>query len=500
MTAEALRRYKSAATLFAQHGLVLSSRIETFVRTLREQPQILAKGRNAHESLFDIINSVVFSPLEVPEHQQLIIPAMKQGDVSQQGILEQGLFAPSPSYLTGTTTSLGCALWFNEQFYQLLTEILYWQGRASFHIDLPGRVRQTLLMLDNQIQPLFEAQEYQISRRNLLIALATVPFGSLVAVQRKLKAGLILEEFLPQCTASMTACWYLMQGREFEAVEHALANYLPLLVSWAQRPSPYQQTAAYLASQGALLMGLLSLHQLVAPKNFQRRLVYCTQAVECARVAKDTVLLVTTLAHLGNAQYDMGQLTNMLRTYQHAINLMQQSSDQSAIPVLLKSKLFAEFAHAYAQQGHEQETLHYIGEAREVFPLDTGSSPIFLSTDYGEHSLILFEGLVHLDLSEHCPHGGYQQHAERALAQVNHVSHPLLIPERFRVEIVNHQALAAVKVGNMESFLQYTTEGVQWSKNLHSEKRMEEIRKNWKKARELWPHEQRLSEVLELLI
>ncbi len=66
-----------------------------------------------------------------------------------------------------------------------------------------------------------------------------------------------------------------MAGREFFEVEWALSNYVPLLTTWAKRPSSQQKVSADLAAQGDLLMSLVALHTLPSPKNLQDRIAYC---------------------------------------------------------------------------------------------------------------------------------------------------------------------------------------------------------------------------------
>jgi len=326
--------------------------------------------------------------------------------------------------------------------------------------------------------------EYLVSRRTALATLATLSTSLLAKIQLDPLTFGVIEEFLSQCATSITTCWHLMQGREFAIVQQVLTRYLPIVSTWAKHPSSYQKTSAYLASQGCLLMGLLSLHSLPLPQNFQRRVLYCTQATEYARFSADPDLLITALAHLGNAHYDMGHLDAMLQTYQQAVFTIDDLSKQHQFSSLLRSKLQVELAHAHAQQGHVQESLRALKEARILFPDESEVTPVFLSTDYGHHSLILFEGLTHLDLETYAPGNNHSRQASEALAQAETVSTGEPIPERFRIEIINQRALVAIKEGKLEDFRHYLLEGIQGAKALRSEKRRQEAIAHWKAARE----------------
>ncbi len=142
-----------------------------------------------------------------------------------------------------------------------------------------------------------------------------------------------------------------MNGKEIVAVEREVSRYLPPLITWAQQPSLYQQSAAYLASQGCLLLSLVCLHQL----HFKGRVPYCQQAVEHAKDSGNRNLLVRALIYLADAFCNNGQLIEMLQTYQEAEYYSKKSDGDNTVSPLLRSHLLAESAHAYALHGNVQE-------------------------------------------------------------------------------------------------------------------------------------------------
>jgi tetratricopeptide (TPR) repeat protein len=398
------------------------------------------------------------------------------------------------------TASLDIATWLGARVNDLKALGVFWhestitcQQQQAF---IQAEFNKWSKMTHQDAQP---TNEYLISRRMALATLATLSSSLVAKVQFGPLTTFVIGEFLAQCATSITTCWHLMQGRELTIVQQALTRYLPVLSSWARQSSSYQQTSAYLAAQGCLLMGLLSLHSLPTPQNFQKRTLYCTEATEYAHLSADPCLQITALTHLANARYDMGQLDKMLQTYQKAVSTLDDLSKQHQFPMLLRSKLQVGLAHAYAQQGHVQNSLRALEEARALFPNEYEVAPVFLSTDYGRYSLIQFEGRTHLDLEKHAPGDHHSRQAANALAKIEAVSISEQIPERFRVEIINQQTLAAIREGNLDNFRRYLFEGAKGAKALESEKRRQEAIANWKAARERWPQEKSVLELADAL-
>jgi tetratricopeptide (TPR) repeat protein len=402
------------------------------------------------------------------------------------------LLLPATMVSMELTEPVDSATWLSEKLARIIMMVNQWQRRAVLCADLQRLVNLEFTVSETDL--LYYPEDYRLSRRNALLVIASLPKALVAAAQYNPKAGLIQEEFLPPCAASVTACWHLMQGKEFAAVERALAKYFPLLLTLARQPSLYQRSAAYLAAQGSLLLGLVALHKL----QFQERQAYCKQAVEYARLSEDPALLVASLIHLGGAVSDVGDTEAMLRIEKSALQHVKE------IVPLLQSKLYAELAYAYAKNGQVQEALRCIGEARNTFPGETPDAPVFLSTDYGLFSLVLFEGQTFLDLGKYTEDRAkapaFYKKSEHALAQIETAQASLIVPERFRVEIVNQQTSAALKTGDLEKFRAYLIDGITGAKALHSEKRRQEAIANWKEARKVWPGDERVRELADLIL
>jgi tetratricopeptide (TPR) repeat protein len=407
--------------------------------------------------------------------------------------LEKGGFVPiahffSPHSPKEAAVDAGTRL--SEALTHIFAQIHLWQTHRWPCHDLDRLLDMELHMFD-EIQPQSDPEEHQMSRRNALLALAALPIGLLEVMQAH-QQSVPPEELLPPCTASIAACWRLMAGREFEAVERAVTTYLPHLIRWAQQSAPHRPAALHLAAQGYLLMGIIALHKLAIPRSFQARLAYCQQAVEYARGAEDRALLIVALTHVATAYYDMGQPTGV-QACQEAESLLTAETAP-----LLRSRMLADTARVYARFGQGQEALNRISEARAIYPGIVGDIPGFATADSGLVPMILHEGLTYLALGHHDPTKDYYMTAEKAFAQVECVPSTVVVPERFLCWIANNQALAAIKVKNLDNFERYFIKGIQGADALGSQKRRYEAIANWKEARKVWPDEKRVVELADL--
>jgi tetratricopeptide (TPR) repeat protein len=364
------------------------------------------------------------------------------------------------------------------------------QGRWRAPADLKYLLNREVAMLD-QGRQLFEPEAVALSRRSALLLLAALPSGLLGLLHRPLQPSFIEAEVLPACTASLTACWYLLAGHDFATVEQTVGGYLPLLQQWARQPSSLQPAAASLATQGYLLLDIIAHHRL----QFRRRQRYCHEAVALSRLAGDPPLLVKALTQLGDACYHLGDNHQMLQVLEEAYSLRE------SVPPVQRYSIFTKLALAYAQRGQAREALDYFSQARDAFSASSDASlSAYLSTDEGEWRLILDEGLVQLELSKHDQQPEHFREAERALAQIERLPETVLVPERARLEILNRRAQVAIGSGEMEAFTAYSLQVAQGLQHFPSQKRRQELLVNLKRAVTVWPRDARVSDLFDLLL
>ncbi len=384
-------------------------------------------------------------------------------------------------------------MWCAEQITEFKALIASWQGQGVSCLRLQALLHTELERWNTMVeQPDAKTGDVFPTRRTVLAALAILPPTLLSKLHAGPLSALLLEEFLALSATSLTACWHLFNGDGMTAVEYALPKYLPLLVALAKQPSSYQQTAAYLAAQGSLLMYLISYHRL----RFREVLAYARQAVELADLSGNRNLHVSALVYLGGAFECNGQPKMLLQRNQEAAQYVNE-----VVP-LLRSSMLAELDYAYARNGQAQDALRSIGQARNLFPSEFGEVPDFLSSGYGLCQLVMFEGMTHLALGESDAEH-VQQHSQMAtsaFAQFAHLPSTIIVPERYRIQIINEQAKAAIGAGKREEFEHYLLAGIEGAKALGSEKRRQEAIANWRAARKRWPHEEKILKLADVLM
>jgi len=414
--------------------------------------------------------------------------AQRSVDLSSERAPENTFVVPQPDSSALTSVFDGVTQ-FTVTVFGLVTG---WRGRAAACSELQKLLSLEFAMIfDGDASQSSAWDKNPLSRRQALIAIAALPYG-LVAAARHTGTGVVAEEFLPQCTASITACWHLMQGQEFLVVGQSISQYLPALSTLAQQSSLYQQSAAGLASQSHFLLSHLALHNL----RFKDRVTHCKQAAEYGRVAGDRCLEVSALCTLADAYFQLGNLPSQLRTYQQAAQMLD------GLPLVLQSKVLGGLAHAYAQQGQGQEVARYVGEARVALTPEAHKQqlPLYLAMDYGPVQAMQYEGQAWIDLGDHLGDHAYYQQAANTFQLVRQLPNDLAVPERIRVEIVNQRAMVAVHNGDLDLFRELLIQGAEGAHTLASEKRHQEVVANWKAARKMWPHERRVLELADLLL
>lgn len=272
-------------------------------------------------------------------------------------------------------------------------------------------------------------------------------------------------------------CWGLCNAGEMDMAEQLLSHVLPKMIYLA----PYHSEAALVAAQGLRLRSILCAHQL----KLADMVPLCQQAVIFARQSNDSNTLSAALNGLAVAFKYVNQLEVSFKTYQEALYYSDQASP------LLRSRVHAGAAAAFAQRGRGQEALFYIGLAYENFPDHSEDDPNFLSADNGIFMLAYYEGLTYLALSQ-------PKEAERAFESYKHHSANTTIPERNRLEIVNHLGRAAIMSNNLERYVQCLEEGLTGAIALQSKKRFDEAltiyQQNTPKE---WKQEPRIRQIAE---
>ena len=238
LTAEAIRRYKSTVSLLKKQGMPPSLRLETFARHLQLASSQLMEAKSVE----------VLSPLELgleknpaafftqpyPMHQgheerprlslfPMHVEIQKGGSFSHA-------FSTRQQEKTLEATLSDCSAKFGIMLAQTITLVQQWYGMAMFSHELQNQIDQRIKDLE-ALKPEYASEAYLLSRRSFLMTLATLPATLLASREQAYKIGLELEEFFPQCAASLIACWHLSGGSFLEKIPPIIEAYLPALLS-----------------------------------------------------------------------------------------------------------------------------------------------------------------------------------------------------------------------------------------------------------------------------
>lgn len=318
------------------------------------------------------------------------------------------------------------------------------------------------------------SHEAALTRRDALHYLATFPLLVGLGGAMPLRA----EDVLRLSAGSLTACWHLMNGSDFSIVEAVVQMCLPHLEDLAVRPSRHQKEAAHLASQGHLLSSLLAFHRSDVPT----KLVQGQESVKYARMTDDPSLVVSALVSLASTYYYNNTSRNMLQTYQDAYRYMKH------VPPILQSRIQVGLATAYAQQGESQKAERAIELAQETFSQQEKDVKPMPYLGFGSSSLILWEGLTYLELDR----------LEKADETFERMTTLNRMPERVRLEIINHRTEAAIGMGDLDRFEAHIKQGVAGANALGSKRRWEEAFNVYRQGRSVWRNEARVRDLGDL--
>lgn len=291
------------------------------------------------------------------------------------------------------------------------------------------------------------------------------------------KPSNIDEMTLKQFENMTTACWHLMMDNELEIAEHTLWGYLPRLAILASQSSEHQPTAARITAQSYLLAGSLAGHR----NDLNARERYCEQALLYGNQAHDRNLQISALKQLALTFEYKNRPGAVLQAYQKALPYLHEASP------LLRARMYAGLAGAYAQcsqklGGQKDEALNALARAYDSFPEKPEEDPSFLYADCNYFTIILWDGLVHLDLDQ-------PEEARKAFERIDGLQPKTKLPEKVRIEFLNYQAETFIRLGELDAACVYLQEAVKAALTLGSERRYNESYDVYKQMQILWRNE-----------
>ncbi len=323
----------------------------------------------------------------------------------------------------------------------------------------------------------------KLSRRDTLGLLAGLPLAALGLAQIEGSGQSIsVEEVLPHAKATLVSAWKLAKGSDLSLAQQIVSSYLPVLATLAKQPSEHQEEAARLAAQNYILNGLIEMHL----NNMDAREVSCQEAVKYAEISGDVNLLTSARRWLGCTYYYEGNVSKAMQVYEAA-----GSSLDSVVP-LLRSSVLVETAVIHARQKQKQDALRSLSMAHEAFGDATeDQNLLYVGHDIGV--LTLWAALTHYDL------GNYRQ-AHDTLLQIDGLDPKKPVSERIRLQILNNQALIAVKLNNLEQARVYIEAGAKGAIALGSKLRFAEAGRVYQIMEFMWPDEAQVQEIKPLFL
>lgn len=271
----------------------------------------------------------------------------------------------------------------------------------------------------------------------------------------------------------LNTCRALSNGSELLVAERLLDTFLPRL----QEAAPHQSEVAGLAAQGLLLKSIFTAHNL----HLQNKISLCQTAVERAKQSADPNLIAAGYLQLGVAFHYASQHSYALKMQQEALSYAGQASP------LVQSHIYTEIAPTLAQFARAREADFYIHLAYEVFPEDPKLDPGFAFDDHGFFNLALYKGIMYNHLTH--PQAAWETFEEGKKSPG--------VPERMRLEIVNHQGRSAMLANDLDKYAACLQDGLAGAVALKSKKRFDEAFSIFLQAPTAWQKEHQLKPLIE---
>ena len=282
-----------------------------------------------------------------------------------------------------------------------------------------------------------------------------------------------------------STCWEFCNAGQFQVAEQVLPGFLLNLLELA----PYHPKVAKIAAQSLKLQSIVIAHRL----KLDYKVTLCEQAVAYARQSNDYITLVTSLIELTVAYRYTRQYENVLRAAQEALYYSHKASP------LLQSHTYIVMAEALSRCGRGRETSSYIQLAYETFPNYPEHDPLLHAILAGPNVLTmsLYEGLTYINICD----------GKRAIdvfdgklfgGRLNTYRSANTLPDRIRLEILNHQGQAAILSNDLEEYAHYLEEGIVGAVILKSQKRLDEALTTFRQEMPpAWRNERQIKDIVE---
>lgn len=339
-------------------------------------------------------------------------------------------------------------------------------------------------------------KNYQITRREALCSLATLPMITLgLTLPGSTVQPALYGTTLAHCTASIEACWELSksgEARDLLLAFQCASRYLPVLTTMVKDSSSHRKEAARLAAQAYSLKHVLGLH--IESPDVAMAKGHAKLAVRYAAQSDDPLLHLTALRYLTWGYDHLKNYPQALKTIEQARTIVEQADPP--LPPVVTSAIYSTLAVMQTKNGVSPDTA--LGLAHDTFPASSIDGFDFASVDFGYAKLIRNKALAYYNEEKH-------QEALSAFAKVidpDTLSPKVPMAGRTRVELLNRQTMTALKspIRDRERIINSWKAGIQGAIDLQSQQRFDEACMAYEVMTGIWSGEQCIKDLRDLIV
>jgi len=335
-------------------------------------------------------------------------------------------------------------------------------------------------------------KNYQITRREALYSLATLPLITLsLTTPGSTVQPAHYGDALAHCTASVEACWELSKSSDpgdLTLAFKSVSRYLSVLKPIVQESSRYRKEAADVTTQYALLRTILGWHC----KGITETTKYAKDAITYSKETGDISLQLSAYSKLAWAYLYDKQYGLALKTAQEAQYLLEQEHQRGAISPCIRGGTYSTLALMQAKNGVLPDSA--LGKATEIDP---------------GNECVAFMEFTRACLPEEIGYTYcYQGNQVKSMEALEKGIDPLtltpkvLMSERGRLGGIKMMALSSLKAKDrdMEQTVYFWTAAIETAKALQSEWGFSETLTVYELMEVVWPDEQRIIDLRDLII
>ena len=332
-------------------------------------------------------------------------------------------------------------------------------------------------------------KNYQITRREALCSLATLPMITLgLSVPGSTVQSTQYGTALAHCSASIEACWGLARSGDAYAIQVAFecaSKYLDVLKDIVSHSSQYRQRAAELAARYAIIKTVAGWHC----EGYLYPTIYAADAVKYGKEAGNASLLLSAYSKLAWAQFYNKKYSSALLTAQEAQSFLEQT--KTPLPNGIIGGTYSTLA--LIQAGNHQDTDLALGKVSEIDPGDK----IIDFMEFTRLDQVFEAALTHI----------YRGDSTKAISTLSLLIDPDTLERKVprtqtgQIDDYNSMALALLnsKNRNMDKVIALWTNSITITKAVQSEWGYEDVLSLYNLMQAAWPAEKRIKDLRDLI-